>query len=433
MKVSTKIFRIDISYTFLFLTASLFFLLVLLIENIKITEEHTHEEYSTNNSNQSSSGKYLSIDVNENELDEAIRLAPLAVNVVYEENPVDMQRLALIQSWSTILISSHSAPEQPAYALFATLKNKDENMIVKDKNNDTVRKKKEVILVVRGTASIQDIVTDIRAAPQKFPCSNDEILRALKPTANNSLNPCNGHNAFEEYLKKKNSKEHSQDISSDRDGWLLVNKDIDLKGEEDNEEESYACGGMARAALWLLSEIGPALLQLHKEDFDIIFIGHSMGGSVAALLCHLMRVYLTISTDQPILPTAPSQSTSTSNSLLRSQKKFSLDTFRCVTYGCPSSMCARLAEKMNGYVTSVVLHDDVISRITPQSIRYGCFVYIFFYSILFYSILFYSILFFSFFLSLLLRCLEVMLCYVMLCHIMLCYVTLYYVMSHYVM
>ena len=201
-----------------------------------------------------------------------------------------------------------------------------------------------------------------------------------------------------------------------------------MKGEEDNEGESYACGGMARAALWLLSEIGPALLQLHKEDFDVIFIGHSMGGSVAALLCHLMRVYLTISTDQPILPTAPSQSTSTSNSLLRSQKKFFLDTFRCVTYGCPSSMCARLAEKMNGYVTSVVLHDDVISRITPQSIRYGCFVYIFFYSILFYSILFYSILFYSIlfysFLSFILFYSVVLkLCYVMLCYVMLCYVT----------
>ena len=44
-------------------------------------------------------------------------------------------------------------------------------------------------------------------------------------------------------------------------------------------------------------------------------------------------------------------------------------TFRCITYGCPSSMCERLADRMAGYVTSVVLHDDIISRITPQSIR----------------------------------------------------------------
>jgi hypothetical protein len=35
-------------------------------------------------------------------------------------------------------------------------------------------------------------------------------------------------------------------------------------------------------------------------------------------------------------------------------------SFCCITYGCPSSVCTRLAECMDKYVTCVVLHDDII-------------------------------------------------------------------------
>ena len=42
------------------------------------------------------------------------------------------------------------------------------------------------------------------------------------------------------------------------------------------------------------------------------------------------------------------------------------DTFRCIAYGCPSCVDERLAEEMKGYVMNVVLHDDIIPRITPQ-------------------------------------------------------------------
>ena len=49
-------------------------------------------------------------------------------------------------------------------------------------------------------------------------------------------------------MKNKRSDKDTKDESLDRDGWLLVNKSTDLQEEEDGEEESYACGGMARAA-----------------------------------------------------------------------------------------------------------------------------------------------------------------------------------------
>ena len=338
-------------------------------ENSSKTESCFSENSRIPAINSKTSNTCWSIEVDEKELDDAIRFAPLAVNIVYEESLEDMQRLALTQGWSTILISSNSAPEQPAYALFASGGDTDRKDI---KIGIDVRERKEVVLVVRGTASVQDIVTDIRAAPQRFPCSIDDIARALAPTAVQS--PCDNRTNITEQMKNKRSYKDTKDELLDRDGWLLVNKSTDLQEEEDGEEESYACGGMARAAFWLLGEVGPALLQLHNEGFDIILAGHSMGGSVAALLCHLMRTHLATRIDHT------NKATFWANKFFPTASPpppVCLPTFRCVTYGCPSSMCARLAEKMNGYVTSVVLHDDIISRITPQSIRYGGFFAIF--------------------------------------------------------
>ena len=335
------------------------------IENSSKTEScFTDDSQIPTNKSKSSSTSW-SIEVDEKELDEAIRFAPLAVNIVYEESSVDMQRLALTQGWSTILINSNSAPEQPAYALFATAGNTDRKNIKIGKGGQGG---KEVVLVVRGTASVQDIVTDIRAAPQQFPCSIGSIVRALAPTVLQS--PYDHRRTITEQRAKKRSNKNPEDELLDRDGWIVVNKSTDLQVEEDGEEESYACGGMARAAFWLLGEVGPALLQLHNEGFEIILVGHSMGGSVAALLCHLMRIHQASRIDRTI------KATFSANNFFGSASPsppVSSTTFRCVTYGCPSSMCARLAEKMNSYVTSVVLHDDVISRITPQSIRYEVF------------------------------------------------------------
>jgi len=46
-----------------------------------------------------------------------------------------------------------------------------------------------------------------------------------------------------------------------------------------------------------------------------------------------------------------------------------IPTVRCVTYGCPSCVDAKTSDFLSNRVLSVVLHDDIISRVTPQSIR----------------------------------------------------------------
>lgn len=42
---------------------------------------------------------------------------------------------------------------------------------------------------------------------------------------------------------------------------------------------------------------------------------------------------------------------------------------KCITYGCPSCVDSVISDELKDCVTSVILRDDIISRITPQSIR----------------------------------------------------------------
>ena len=74
-----------------------------------------------------------------------------------------------------------------------------------------------------------------------------------------------------------------------------------------------------------------------------------MGGSVAALLGALVKRHFEFN-----LP-----------------KKFIEDeeTMRVYSYGSPACVDAKLADYVQSYVTNCVLHDDVIPRLTPTSIR----------------------------------------------------------------
>lgn len=245
------------------------------------------------------------------DLDEAIRLAPLALTIAYEENSFECQRLAKSQGWSTIYINAHSAPEEPAYVLLAS-----------DLSQNITRK--EVVVTIRGTKSIQDLVTDIRAAPYEFPPNSEEIVKALS-----------GYPSSMETTYYKNIDMNSLEDDDDRNDvgnmkkqweWLQISSDM-----------SYACGGMARAAMWIITQVGQSILKLHQEGYDVILVGHSLGGAVASLATYLLASRI--------------------------------PSVRCVTYGCPSCVDSLVAEELKTRVTSWVLHDDIISRLTPQSIR----------------------------------------------------------------
>lgn len=96
-------------------------------------------------------------------------------------------------------------------------------------------------------------------------------------------------------------------------------------------------------------------MKLHLAGYSIKLVGHSLGGAVAAMLTYLLM--------------SVEGGKGKGKGALGSGFK-AMDV-RCITYGCPSCVDATIADMLaeNGRVTSVVLHDDVICRITPQSIR----------------------------------------------------------------
>lgn len=226
-------------------------------------------------------------ELSDSELDDIIRLAPLALSASYQTDPVECQRIAYTQGWTLLYTETNSQPEQPAYSVFCS----------QGRNG---KASKEVCLTVRGTSSVHDVVTDIRAVPQEFPPSINHIRCALLglplPDANaESPTPSVTDESEVECLQGGGEGEVGGGIS-DEGGRKVKNSNnhIDKEKEKENEKAwewfkvssdlEYACGGMARAALWVLSQIGPTLVRLYQEGYQVIMSGHSLGGAVAAMV-----------------------------------------------------------------------------------------------------------------------------------------------------
>lgn len=285
---------------------------------------------------------------------------------------MDCQRLAKLQGWDTIFtnVETDLAPEQPCYTLFgasfpeqgedcpasestksnsasepfysaaaansvagrAAAKCEASRTSTSDASEAPLRKPPvlEAVLVIRGTQTIQDVVTDIRAAPLVFPPPAEEVDAALRgSSAFASARGLTMHEG-QSQSQSQTSPEKADGSAAEKEArwdWLAV-----------PSHHTYSCGGMVRAAMYVLREVGPALRRLHAEGYKLTIVGHSLGGAVAALLTYML---------QNAVPSV-----------------------QCVTYGCPSCVDAATSDMLRGRVLSVVLHDDCISRITPQSIRY---------------------------------------------------------------
>ena len=171
-------------------------------------------------------------------------------------------------------------------------------------------------LSVRGTTSIQDVVTDIRAVPVPFPQEEEE--EATEYTVD--------------------------DLFCDDDEWTSV-----FRGK------GLASCGMASAALNLFRENADSLAHLARNGFRIRIVGHSLGGGVATLLGILMSHHL--------------EKLKLVNSGTSDVAKDDDRLLRVYGYGTPSCVDGKLADYTRAYATNVVLHDDVVPRLTPTSIR----------------------------------------------------------------
>lgn len=226
--------------------------------------------------------------------------APIALNFIYAEKEVDMQLLAAQQGWRLLYAyleqdkNSENMADRPASALFLH------------------QESKIVCLSIRGTATIHDVVTDIRQEPVAFP--------------DQDIDQC--------------SKDKEQE-------WTSV-----------FEGQGLALCGMASAAANLFREHIDSLMHFAKQGYRIRITGHSLGGAVATMLGVLVMQHL--EREKDIKPNLPAEN-------LASLEDGSL--LKVYAYGTPSCVDAKLADSVKSFVTTVILHDDVFPRLTPTSCR----------------------------------------------------------------
>uniref|UniRef100_A0A7S2XR53 sn-1-specific diacylglycerol lipase n=1 Tax=Attheya septentrionalis TaxID=420275 RepID=A0A7S2XR53_9STRA len=190
-------------------------------------------------------------------------------------------------------------------------------------------RQKIACLTIRGTATIHDVVTDIRAMPVPFP--------EVDPDA-----PSESNDTCE-------------------DDWTPI-----FRGH------GLALCGMAKASANLFRENIDTLLLLAQKGYRIRITGHSLGGGVAALLGALVLRHFEKNARQggPLAAAfekragsehAPGNNASETNGIS--------NLLRVYGYGTPSCVDAALSDYVRSFVTTVVMHDDVIPRLTPTSIR----------------------------------------------------------------
>ncbi len=184
--------------------------------------------------------------------------------VSYEESAIECQRLARLQGFHMILFNGDSGPERPAHSLYAS-----------DGDGDSIRGKmagprgvseparREAVLVIRGTHTIQDVVTDLRADPIVFPPSDDEVDGILS-----------GRIGAHDYTGGKSTRKFANEID-----WTVP-----------KEGSDYACRGIARAALFLLEEVGPTMIDLYQSGHDVRVVGHSLGTFICTIISVFMQI-----------------------------------------------------------------------------------------------------------------------------------------------
>ncbi|KAA8543351.1 hypothetical protein F0562_021154 [Nyssa sinensis] len=123
--------------------------------------------------------------------------------------------------------------------------------------------------------------------------------------------------------------------------------DIVSSGDEEVTFEGYSTHfGTAEAARWFLSyEMGTIKKCLDKhKGFRLRLVGHSLGGATASLLAIMLRKKSS------------------------EELGFSPDIVSAVGYATPPCVSRELAESCSDYVTTVVMQDDIIPRLSIASL-----------------------------------------------------------------
>lgn len=262
-------------------------------------------------------------EVSDDVLNDALRLAPLALFAAYQPNLVELQVDLGNCGFVPLHADLTSSPDEPSFVLCATATRPPHS-------STPTLKEKEAVVIVRGTHSMGDFLTDLRAIPAPFPPPADVVRECLQGFPRSDL--------LADYLSclaaslppQGQQGQVGQVGEEGEEGWEW------LEGEGHRDPRAYACKGVISAALHVLRAVGPDLRRLHAKGFCIKVVGHSLGGSIAALLVWMLR-----------------------------------DEMPCHGFGYGVPCCLDLASALSlaPDFTAVVLGDDMVSRVTPSSLR----------------------------------------------------------------
>lgn len=154
-------------------------------------------------------------------LADILKFAPLALHAIYEMDVLDIQRISKLQNFA--LIYAHIQSQDVRHPSFALLGN---------------REKKSALLLIRGSKSVQDLLTDIQAHPEEIGLSSGSAPR------------------------------------EEATGGFV---------------DAFAHNGMLKAAMWIKDRIVGSLRILHAEGYQITLAGHSLGAGCASLLAVMLQ------------------------------------------------------------------------------------------------------------------------------------------------
>eukprot|EP00667_Euglena_gracilis_P007889 EG_transcript_7972 len=292
------------------------------------------------------------------ELEDLLKYAPWALRVVYEETASDVQRFVDHLGHELLCAHVESVREQPAWLL--AIQKSD----------------KRAILAIRGTSNLHDVLTDMSAEERPFVVDEAEVVTHLDRWTIPILtawrrdgdsddegtpgevvyveDPLEGVVEMEEMRTLGLSGRCSPDApasdptpepappgtSSSSSSSSSVPGDAPPKtvpslGSGTPPLRGAAHGGMASSAQWLLREVGSCLQVLHEKGYAVVLTGHSLGGATATILALLLR---------SVIPTV-----------------------RAVCFGAPPVLSHELAEACDGFVSNVVLRDDVVPRASVRN------------------------------------------------------------------
>ncbi|ETM02236.1 hypothetical protein L917_01255 [Phytophthora nicotianae] len=154
-------------------------------------------------------------------LAKVLKYAPLALHGIYELDVLDIQRISRLQGFS--LIYAHVQDQDVRHPSFALLGSKES---------------KTALVLIRGSKSVQDALTDIQAYPEEIGLSSPGAPQ------------------------------------SEATGGFV---------------DAFAHNGMLKAVMWIKDRIVKSLRVLHSEGYHIVFAGHSLGAGCAALLSVMLQ------------------------------------------------------------------------------------------------------------------------------------------------